>query len=108
MTQFIMMTEEAWKNSMLSTARHFGGINFNGQTYTIVNKEGVDVITLSHIASKEGREHAIEPGEPCDLVRDTFLPHYRRLGRDKFVQILKNNNDKTDKEIQEIFKHTEK
>lgn len=85
----ICMTEEFWANSQLSVARYYGRINFNGFVYWILDKKGRDLFECSAIADKEGREKAIEAGEPADLVRQDFRMVYRKLGRDRFLQILK-------------------
>lgn len=85
----LIMTEEYWADSMLSIVRHTGQIQFNGHVYTIVDKLGRDIFECSHIAHKEGREKAIEPGEPCDLVRDDIIPAYRILGRDRIIALCK-------------------
>ena len=85
----ILMTEEFWANSQLSIARYYGEINYNGHRYIIVDKLGRDVYECSKIAMKEGRDKAIEPGEPADLLRDDFQKNYREIGRDRFMKILK-------------------
>lgn len=85
----IVMAEEFWANTQLSIVRHFGCVNFNGHQYVIVNKDGLDIFVCSHIAEKEGREKAIEPGEPCDLCRMDFVPIYLDLGRDRFLEFIK-------------------
>lgn len=85
----ICMTEEYWKNSQFSIARYYGQIKVNRDEYIIVNKDGIDVFTLSAIAEKQGKEKAIDPGEPCDLVRKDFVKYYRKLKRDKFLAVLK-------------------
>lgn len=84
----ILFTEEAWMGSQLSVARYYGGITYGGQKYIVVNKEGRDLFECSAIAKKEGREKAIEPGEPADLIRKDFQPIYREIGRDKFIATL--------------------
>ena len=68
------MIEDFWAMSQLSLARHYGKINFNGREYWIVNKDGIDIFVLSIMAEKEGRDKAIEPGEPCDLVLRDLIP----------------------------------
>ena len=90
---FIVMTEESWANTQLSFVRHTGRINYNGSEYVIVNKEGKDIFQLSAEAIKYGREKAIEPGEPADLCRTDFVPIYRKLGRERFLQFLRDNPD---------------
>lgn len=84
----ILMTEEYWADSPLSITRYFGHCMFHGNHYIIVDKTGRDIFECSVIAEKEGREKAIEPGEPCDLCREDMIPAYRKLGRDAFIQLL--------------------
>ena len=83
------MTEEYWATSQFSIARYYGGIKVGGIEYIIVNKEGKDVFELSVEAEKAGREKAIEPGEPCDLIDKRYQPIYRKVGRDKFIEWVK-------------------
>ena len=85
----ILMTEEVWANSQFSIARYYGAINISGHRFVIVNKHGQDIFECSRIAEKEGRAKAIEPGEPADLVREDFIPIYKKHGRDKFIGALK-------------------
>lgn len=82
----ILFTESQWRNSPLSVARMYGGINYNGQNYTIVNEQGKDLFRCSEEALRDGREYAIAPGQPADLVNDKYLKEYRKLGRDKFFE----------------------
>lgn len=89
----IVMTEEYWANSPFSVARYYGGIKVQGVDYIIVNKEGKDIYECSAEAKKAGREKAIEPGEPCDLVDRRYVPMYRKLGRDKFIEWVKEGLD---------------
>lgn len=87
----IIMTEEFWKNSQFSIARFYGGMNLNGKHYSIVNKEGISVRELSDPNSPyhvEG-EKVIQPGEPCDLILDDWIPVYKALGRDKTIELVK-------------------
>ena len=85
----ILMTEEYWATSQFSIARYYGRIKVGGIEYIIVNKEGKDVFELSVEAEKAGRENAIEPGEPCDLIDKRYQPIYRKVGRDKFIEWVK-------------------
>lgn len=87
------MTEKYWRNSPLSIARLYGRVKFDGHEYLIVNKEGKDLFQCTHEANKAGREMAIEPGEPADLIRRDFLPLYKKLGREKFIEVLKAHRD---------------
>lgn len=101
----VLMTESYWANSQLSIARHFGRIGFNGHEYVIVDKRGHDIFECSHEARKAGRDKAIEPGEPADLCRTDFVPIYRELGRDKFIEFIKAHpNIQTVKEAREKLK----
>ena len=100
----VCMTEEYWANSPLSLARHYGQIKVGGHEYVIVNKEGKDIFECSAEAERTGRELAIEPGEPADLCRVDFVKYYRRLGRDAFLQVLKENSHTGDKELAGIYR----
>lgn len=85
------MDEEYWKNSQFSVARFYGQIQINKKRYLIVNKEGIDVLQLSDPQSPhyvEG-DKVIPPGEPCDLVREDWIPVYRKLGRDRTIELVK-------------------
>ena len=99
----ICMSEEYWANSQLSIVRHYGRIKFNNHEYVIVNKEGKDIFELSEEAEREGRAKAIEAGEPADLCRVDFVQYYRALGRDVFIQLLKENNDVTEEQLASIY-----
>lgn len=98
----LLMTEEFWANSQLSVARYFGGITFAGRKYIIVDKLGRDLFECSAIADKEGREKAIEPGEPADLILSTLRFAYRKLGRDRIIELIKDS--KTEDEIKAMVK----
>lgn len=92
----LIMTEEYWMNTQLSVARHFGGIVFNNRRYLIVNKEGKDLFELSIEADKAGRTKAIEPGEPADLILENLIPAYKKLGRNKFIELVKAGKTETE------------
>lgn len=96
----LIMTEEFWMNSQLSIARYYGGIEFQGREYIICDKTGRDIFQLSAIAHRQGKQKAIEPGEPADLVLKSLLPSYRKLGRDRIIALIKEG--KTEKEIKAI------
>lgn len=87
------MTESYWANTQLSIARYYGRIVFDGHEFVIVDKRGHDIFECSREAEKAGRAKAIEPGEPADLCRTDFVPIYRKLGRDKFIEFIKANPD---------------
>ena len=98
----LLMTEEFWANSQLSIARYYGEITFDGRKYIIVDKHGRDIYECSDIADKEGREKAIEPGEPADLVLSTLQMAYRKLGRERIIALIKEG--KTEDEIKSLTK----
>ena len=100
----VCMTEEYWANSQLSITRYYGRVRFCGHEYWIVNKEGKDLFQCAAEAKKSGREYVIMPGEPCDLVRKDFIPFYRKLGREKFLAVLKDHLRTDDKELKAIYK----
>ena len=96
------MTEEFWANSQLSIARYYGKITFNGRKYIIVDKHGRDIYECSAIAEREGREKAIEPGEPADLILSTLRFAYRKLGRERIIELI--IHGKTEEEIKALAK----
>ena len=98
----ILMTEGYWKESRLSIAKYYGRIRFNGHDYIIVNKEGIDVITLSFMPEYKDKKKVIEPGEPCDLLLETFQPIYKELGREAFIRMLKDNQNLTPSRAKEL------
>ena len=98
----LLMTEELWSNSQLSIARYYGEIIFCGRKYIIVDRYGRDIYELSAIANREGREKAIEPGEPADLILSTLRFAYRKLGRDRIIALIKEG--KTEDEIKALTK----
>lgn len=100
----VCMSEEYWACSQFSVARHTGRIRLNGHEYVIVNKDGKDIFECSYEAEKAGRDKAIEPGEPADLCRRDFVKYYRKLGREAFIQVLKDNSTATDEELMKIYK----
>ena len=85
------MTEEYWANSQFSIARYYGGIDVDGHHYTILDKRGRDIFECSAEAKKLGREMAIMPGEPADLVRSDFQPLYKKLGREEFLRTVRDH-----------------
>lgn len=100
----ILMTEDYWAYSQFSIVRHTGNISINGHVYTIVNKEGKTIFECSFEADEAGRDMAIEPGEPADLVRDDFIKYYRKLGRDRFIEVLEENPGVSDKVLERRYK----
>lgn len=100
----ICMAEEYWANSQFSIVRHYGRITIGRNMYIIVNKDGLDIFTLSTIAERKGKEKAIEPGEPCDLVREDFVKYYKKLKRDRFIAILKEYPRASEQELKTIMK----
>jgi hypothetical protein len=102
------MTEEFWVNTHFSVARYTGRVSVDGHVYVIVNKEGKDIFQLSIEAERAGRQKAIEPGEPADLCRIDFVPFYRKLGREEFMRVLKDNPNTEEKELKRLFKEMTK
>ena len=98
----LLMTEEFWANSQLSIARYSGEITYNGRKYIIVDKHGRDIYECSAIAEREGRDKAIEPGEPADLILKSLRCAYRKLGRERIIALIK--DCKTEDEIKALAK----
>lgn len=90
MSKPILFTEEQWRNSQLSMARFYGQVRLYGETYVIVDKRGRDIFECSAEAVKEGRYKAIPAGEPADLLNTKYLAQYRKLGREAFLEAIKN------------------
>ncbi len=93
----ILITKESWLNSQLSIARFYGGIILTGadgkkHDYLVVNSKGsTDWV---HIDEKE----------PADLVDKRFIPYYQKLGRDRFLQVLRDNPQADHKTIVQAMK----
>lgn len=85
----LVMAEEFWMNSPLSTARYYGGARLGGNLYVIVNQEGKTLFECSIEADWEGRDKAIQVGEPADLCLAELVPVYKWLGRDEFLKRIK-------------------
>ena len=83
------MAESFWMNTQLSIARFHGGARVGGHQYVIVDKHGRDLWEASVAADRAGSDKAIPPGEPADLLRQDFQTFYKKLGRDKFLEVLK-------------------
>lgn len=102
----ILMEEEYWRNSQFSIAKYYGRINVNigGETieYVIVNKDGKDIFECSAEAEKAGRDKAIEPGEPADLVDKRYVPAYRKMGREAFIKMLEEHYEMNPKIAMEL------
>lgn len=87
----ILMTENQWANSQFSIARYYGGVRINRKNYMICNKYGIKLVELSNPDSKHyvgDGNMAIPPGEPADLVLAEWIPIYKKLGRDRFIEII--------------------
>ena len=91
-------------NSYLSIARHYGGVRFRGYQYIVVDKLGRDLWECTFAKDRAGSDKAIPAGESADLVRMDFVKFYKALGRDKFLQVLKDNPHATDKDLTAIYK----
>lgn len=95
----ILMEEEFWRNSQFSIAKYYGEIDvkIGGEKirYVIVNKEGKDIFECSSEAQKAGRDKAIEPGEPADLVDKRYVPAYRKMGREAFIKMIEEQEELT-------------
>ena len=108
----ICMAEEYWRSTYFSVVRIYGGMQMNGHSYKIVNKKGITVFELSDPDSKyyvgDGEKQAIPPCQPADLVREDFIPFYKKLGRDAFIKVLEDNQRMSDTELKKIYKEMTK
>ena len=62
----ILIEESYWMNSQMSIARFYGGMNFNGEQYIIVPPKN-------------------------DMIQLKWSKIYTTLGRDKFIELIKQN-----------------
>ena len=67
----ILIEEGYWMNSQLSVARFYGGIKFNGEEYVIVPPNN-------------------------DMIQAKWAKIYTKLGRDKFIEIVKQGTSLAD------------
>lgn len=101
----IAMAEEYWANSFFSVVRYTGRMSFNKKEYIIVNKFGVTIAELSNPESEHyvgDGNMAIPPGEPCDLVMVDWVPIYKALGRDEFIELIRQNDITLEKAKEQI------
>lgn len=97
----ILMTKEAWLNSQFSVAKYSGGITIGGdggkqRMLLIVDKFGRDLTQVG-----------IPAGEPADLLDKDFIPYYKKLGRDKFIALLKEKSFLDREGLKKFFKDEE-
>ena len=92
----LLFTEEHWRNCQFSIARIYGSIIINKDHYSVVNRDGITLAELSDPKSRHyvgDDSNAIEPGEPADLILTKAIPAYKKLGRDAFIELLKQGAD---------------
>jgi hypothetical protein len=78
----ILMVEDAWADSYFSIVRHTGRVRVNGTFFYVVDKDGFTLF-----------EKSIPPGDPADLIDISYLPLYKKYGREKFIECLEKNPD---------------
>jgi hypothetical protein len=78
----ILMVEDAWADSYFSIVRHTGRARINGTDFYVVDKFGRTLF-----------ETSIPPGAPADLIDISYLPLYKKYGREKFIECLEKNPD---------------
>lgn len=93
----ILLTKEAWMSSCFSVAKFSGGITVTGEggkerEFFVVNKEGKTLMQVG-----------IPAGEPADLVDKEFIPLYKKLGREKFIEIVKDNSLLSREELKNVL-----
>ena len=104
----IWIPEEVWVSSQLSLARYSGGARIGGHQYIIVDKHGRDLWEASMAKDRAGSDKAIPPGESADLLRQDFQKYYKKLGREKFIEILEDNSHASDEVLKNIYKEAVK
>ncbi len=88
----ILMTEEYWRNSQLSVAR------FYGQARVF----GYDSLSSTSTARRFLRQASLPVIQPI-WCRD-FVPYYKKLGREKFISILKENTHSIAGELKKVYR----
>lgn len=102
----VCMAEECWANSQLSVVRHFGVRQFKDTDSLFVYDDIMMSIEIYLTKSKHYAKNgmAIPAGEPCDLILADFQPYYRSLGRDAFLEVLKEKPSVDLKVLKRIYK----
>lgn len=93
----ILLTKEAWMSSCFSVAKFSGGITVTGEggkrkEFFVINKEGKTLMQVG-----------IPAGDPADLVDKEFIPLYKKLGREKFIEIVKDNSLLSREELKNVL-----
>lgn len=73
----LLMTQEYWKNTHFSIARHTGGVKINGKDYIVVDKFGRSLY-----------ETSIPAGATADLIYVGLRKSYKKLGREVILDAL--------------------
>lgn len=85
-------------SSYFSVAKFSGGITVTGEggkerELFVVNKEGKTLMQVG-----------IPAGEPADLVDKEFIPFYKKLGREKFIETVKDNPLLSREELKNVLR----
>lgn len=81
----ILMAYDYWINSQFSVAKYTGGVRINGDNY---------ILAFSPTSKQKP-----------DLLRETWLPIYKKLGREKTIKLIQNGTTlKVAKEMTRIKK----
>lgn len=105
MTYKPIYTEEMWANCQLSVVRYSGGVMLDGKEFNVINKNGITLWQLSDPRSAHyvGDGKAIEPGEPADLIDRELIPYYKKLGREKFLQVVGGIHEGTRNDYEQLL-----
>lgn len=74
----VMMAKEFWLASQLSVAKYSGGCQAWGHEYLVMP-------------------------QTYDLLRSDFIPQYRKLGRERFLQLLKDHPSESATDLKRIM-----
>ena len=77
------MTKEYWLASQLSVAKYAGGCKAWGHEYLVMP-------------------------QTADLLRTDFIPLYKKLGRNRFLQMLKDNPVVNDSDLKRMMQEAYK
>ena len=68
-----------------------GRMTINGFRYTLVDKHGRNIRKYIHSEILDPGVNFVKEGEPYDLVDDRYLEPYRIMGREAFVEMIRQN-----------------
>lgn len=72
-----------------------GRMKINGYGYTLVDQYGCGIKRYVHSSISDPDVMFVKQGDPFDLVDNRYLDAYRMVGREDFLEIIRQNPDIT-------------